>query len=567
MSEDYCKEQDTVTYIYSIERDFCMKKIVVLLCVFSSCFFGCSDLVNPAGGKISPPSITTGPSNQSVTAGQTATFSVVASGTNLQYQWQKGITDIPGADTVIYTTPATMLSDSGATFRCIVSNSAGKDTTASVLLIVTTKIVAPSITVGPATPSVTSGQTATFSVVASGANLHYQWQKGTTNISGANAAIYTTPVTTMADSGSTYRCIISNSAGNDTTAAVPLAVAPVLSIAAVTISFDFTSGNIGLYRIFDSTAFKDQLPNWTDNDVRTFGGAIYVLERYGKDNIMKINGPTIAESSVAYEKNIGAAVNIQDIAFVNATKAYVTQLGSSKLVIIDPSTGLKTGKTIDLSAFNSYAGTKDSDVVPYMSRELFYNGKVYVACQRLKAPPGGYIQAADTSKIVVIDAAADSVEKAINLVYKNPQELSICNGKLYVGSVGIWGANDAGIEAIDLSTDANIGSVVTEGSFSGDIASIIVISDTKGYAVISTPSYTTEVHPFNPQTKNIGPKIAGIDAPCSNHMAFDGKYVYVGDRSTTTPGIAVIDPATDLKVGTTKNIGLPPNSLAILESN
>jgi hypothetical protein len=92
-----------------------------------------------------------------------------------------------------------------------------------------------------------------------------------------------------------------------------------------------------------------------------------------------------------------------------------------------------------------------------------------------------------------------------------------------------------------------------------------VISDTKGYAVISTPSYTTEVCPFDPQAKTMGPKIAGIDAPCSGHLAFDGKYVYVGDRSTTTPGIAVIDPATDAKVGLTKNIGLPPSSLALLE--
>jgi hypothetical protein len=94
-----------------------------------------------------------------------------------------------------------------------------------------------------------------------------------------------------------------------------------------------------------------------------------------------------------------------------------------------------------------------------------------------------------------------------------------------------------------------------------------VVSDTKGYAVISTPAFTTELHAFNPQIKTVGPKISGIDAPCSGHMAFDGAYVYVGDRSNSTPGIVIIDPKTDTKVGTTKNVGLPPNSLALLLTN
>jgi len=339
-----------------------------------------------------------------------------------------------------------------------------------------------------------------------------------------------------------------------------------LSVVGVSLSYDYSSGNIGLYSITDTVTYKNLLSNWTDNDVRTYDGAIYVLERYGKDNVLKINGSIITDSTVAYEKNIGASVNIQDIAFINSTKAYVTQYGSSQLVIIDPSTGLKSNKTIDFSAYDSYAGTPNADIVPYMARELYFNGKVYVACQRLKAPAGGFAQAADTSKIVIINATNDSIEKAINLIYKNPQELSIYNGKLYVGSVGIWGVNDAGIEAIDLATGTNTGSIVDESAFPGDIASLIVVSNTKGYAVISTPSFTTELHSFNPQTKTVGAKIAGLDAPCSGHMAFDGTYVYVGDRSNTAPGIVVIDPLTDTKVGSTKNIGLPPNSLALLES-
>jgi hypothetical protein len=76
-----------------------------------------------------PPVISTQPEDRIVTVGQTATFSVVAEGTEpLSYQWQKNGGDIPGATSASYTTPATTLTDDGATFRCVVTNSAGSAT-------------------------------------------------------------------------------------------------------------------------------------------------------------------------------------------------------------------------------------------------------------------------------------------------------------------------------------------------------------------------------------------------------------------------------------------------------
>ena len=65
------------------------------------------------------PTITTQPVNQTVTAGATATFTVVAGGTApLSYQWQKNGVNIAGATATSYTTPATATTDSGSTFAC-----------------------------------------------------------------------------------------------------------------------------------------------------------------------------------------------------------------------------------------------------------------------------------------------------------------------------------------------------------------------------------------------------------------------------------------------------------------
>jgi hypothetical protein len=83
--------------------------------------------------------------------------------------------------------------------------------------------ILPVVTANPQNASVIEPGTAGFSVTASGATS-YQWQRGTSNLSGT-AASYSTPATTvMFDNGSTYRAIVRNSCGADTSAPATLTV-------------------------------------------------------------------------------------------------------------------------------------------------------------------------------------------------------------------------------------------------------------------------------------------------------------------------------------------------------
>src|ERR1700731_2083833 len=172
------------------------------------------------------PSITTQPASQTVTAGQTATFSVAATGTApMTYQWKKNSAVISGANSSSYTTPVTTGSDSGTQFTAVVSNAAGSATSSAAMLTVTTALVAPSITTQPASQTVTAGQTATFSVAATGtAPMTFQWRKNTYPISGANSSSYTTPVTMSSDSGAQFTVVVSNAAGSATSSAAMLTV-------------------------------------------------------------------------------------------------------------------------------------------------------------------------------------------------------------------------------------------------------------------------------------------------------------------------------------------------------
>jgi outer membrane protein assembly factor BamB len=103
--------------------------IVLLFPVLGIVLTNCGGSNSGSSGSPVAPSIVTQPSNQTVTVGQTGTFSVVASGSApLAYQWQKGTSAITGATAATFTTPVTALADNHASFRVVVTNSVGSAT-------------------------------------------------------------------------------------------------------------------------------------------------------------------------------------------------------------------------------------------------------------------------------------------------------------------------------------------------------------------------------------------------------------------------------------------------------
>ena len=231
-----------------------------------------------AGISIEPllaPTITTQPAAQSVTAGQQATFSVTATGTApLIYQWQKNSTDISGATSSTYTTPATAIGDNGAEYSVVVGNSFYKVASSKATLTVTAAAVAPAITTQPANQSVTEGQTATFSVIATGTGtLTYQWKKGGTTISGATSNSYTTPATSNADNAAVFTVVVTNGTGSVTSSNATLTVtAPVPP--AITVQPSAQTITAGATATFSVTATGTGTLSyqWKKNGINITGG-------------------------------------------------------------------------------------------------------------------------------------------------------------------------------------------------------------------------------------------------------------------------------------------------------
>jgi autotransporter-associated beta strand protein len=82
-----------------------------------------------------PPSITAGPTNLNILAGQTATFTVSATGTPaLRYEWRFNNTPIPGATNTVYTRVNAQTNDGGS-YSVVVTNSAGSASSNALLTV------------------------------------------------------------------------------------------------------------------------------------------------------------------------------------------------------------------------------------------------------------------------------------------------------------------------------------------------------------------------------------------------------------------------------------------------
>lgn len=165
-----------------------------------------------------PPTLTQQPASLSVTEGQAASFTVAATGdAPLAYQWQRNGADIPGATATTYALAATVLGDSGATFRAVVSNAAGNATSNAATLTVMMSVPVLTITLQPVATTAVAGTQASFSVAAtcSAGTLGLKWQRGQTSggilnwvdIATATASTYSLAAA-IGDNGVQFRAVL-----------------------------------------------------------------------------------------------------------------------------------------------------------------------------------------------------------------------------------------------------------------------------------------------------------------------------------------------------------------------
>lgn len=157
------------------------------------------------------------PTNQFVTAGATAQFSVSAAGSPpLTYQWLKNGTAISdgasgsgstysGSATSTLTISGTTVADDGS-YSVVINSASGTNVTSSAALLT---VYAP-VTVTPAQSlRVSVGANVPFGPIVTGTLPGYQWQFDGVNIPGATNSTFVTNKVTVASAG-TYTLVVTN---------------------------------------------------------------------------------------------------------------------------------------------------------------------------------------------------------------------------------------------------------------------------------------------------------------------------------------------------------------------
>ncbi len=156
------------------------------------------------------PIITTQPVGDTICINGTHTFTVVATGANLTYQWYKNGAGNPiaSATNASYTV-ANATAASAGNYTVVVTGTCGLPVTSSaVTLVITQETI---ITNQPqASTTVCVGQPLNLSVAATGTDIAYQWFLGTTSLAGETNPSLNIASATTADAG-TYTVVITNS--------------------------------------------------------------------------------------------------------------------------------------------------------------------------------------------------------------------------------------------------------------------------------------------------------------------------------------------------------------------
>lgn len=328
----------------------------------------------------------------------------------------------------------------------------------------------------------------------------------------------------------------------------------------VVVTTDYISGGVTALQNDGNTVSLDLLSIWPDNWVAAHGEFVYILERFGADNIIKLPANNIGPSAVVYQYSVGNGSNPQEMVFVSDRKAYVSRLNKPALWIVDPGAAseaaFKLGE-VDLSAY------ADGDGLPEASPMAVVDGKLYVGCQRLDQN-GGWTPL--DARLVVIDTATDQIIKAIVLERGNPHAMAAHAGKLYVTCEGdALDPTDGGIEVVDIATDSYEGVLVSESDLGGNVGGLAIRSDAKAYVVAGgyDESWVARyaVYPFDPLSGQVGSPLAGATAAAEVALGGNG-VLYVADRSADQPGIYTYD-ASDNLISGPISTGLPPNALVV----
>ena len=275
------------------------------------------------------PAIVSQPTNQTVTVGENATFTVGANGNGtFRYQWRFNATNALARATNAFLSITNAQGTNAGDYSVVVTDSLGSLTSAVAILTVNVN-VGPSITTPPTNRTVAAGQNAAFTVVAGGtAPLTYQWWFNATNILAWATNASLTITNAQSTNAGSYAVVVTNPYG------------PAVTSAIAVLTVNAASSNL-LARSAYQSVIASQFPmyfNPLENSlVPSVGTGTFVASAtgtgFGNDYFGNANG------AASFSENLGQLSVANGGNIVNGVGA-AGSIGSLCLLFCTPNTSL-----------------------------------------------------------------------------------------------------------------------------------------------------------------------------------------------------------------------------------
>lgn len=332
------------------------------------------------------------------------------------------------------------------------------------------------------------------------------------------------------------------------------------------ITTDFSTGSTAFLAANAAEAEVNLLGIHSDAVGHYHDGRVYIVNRLGQDNILVLDAMDLRTPLTQF--SVGNGANPHDIEIVAPDKAYVTRYETASLLIVNPQDGAELGE-IDLSAF------ADADGLPEVSQIVRVGDLLYLSCQRLDRN-GGW-GPVDVSYLIVVDLATDTLVdvdpdaegvQGIALSIANPNSMVAVGEQIAVGVVANFGDRAGGVEIVDTATNRSLGLAVSEEDLGGDITSMVLVDQNRGYAVVADENFANSVRPFELSSGAVGAPLENISGGFIPSLAVDGDRLIVADRGSfadpASAGLKFYDAGTGAFLSGPIDTGLPPQDIVVL---
>ena len=321
---------------------------------------------------------------------------------------------------------------------------------------------------------------------------------------------------------------------------------------------DYTNGE--LRWVVDGKISDDKLSFNQDSKIVSVDGNLFVLERYGADNLALVD---VSKKKVKWQIDLGADANPSDVVKANDNEVWLALDGAAKFVKVAVKDG-KITKTVKTDAFAQAEGQS-----PHLVDFEVSGDTLFALFQRYTSE--NWVTSFPAPGLLAMYKLNDgTLLDTIGLAKKNPIAMGFAKGKLYVGSMAeyndSWGtdADDArGIEVVDFAKKTT--SIVVDGAkLGGGIYAFVVdAKNAVAYASIYKVGGNVPVVKVDLAKKTVE-TVSGI-ADAEGSLVVDAAGVlYAGDRSYGASSVYTYNAGTAKKI-TAPAGALPPYNIAIVK--